>query len=87
MTITRTIVIADIKPAELAATFLAMCDEDQAAFFNAFKAVTDKWPGAGWCQQCCAMSEFLNRDGIETISKLAEWAAEPYQSPSAAGAA
>ena len=78
MSITRTIVLDDLTPEELAVNFLAMDGKRQAAFFNAFKAITDKWPGAGWCQQCCALSEYLNRDGIETIAKLGEWAADPY---------
>lgn len=81
--LTRTIKIDDITPQELATLFLAMCGEEQAMFFNAFKATTDTWPGAGWCQQCCGLSGYLNSDGQETIAKLAEWAAEPYVSKSA----
>ena len=84
MTITRTIEIADITPQELATEFLCWDGEKQAAFFNAFKAETDKWPGAGWCQQCCEISRFLEPVGIETILKLGEWAAEPYVSGAAA---
>jgi hypothetical protein len=74
----RLIVIEDITPEELAMEFLCMDGEKQAAFFNSFKARTDKWPGAGWCQQCCAMSQHLDKGGIEAIAKLAEWAADPY---------
>ena len=80
--ITRTVTIDDITPQELATLFLDMPDSEQAAFFNAFKATTDTWPGAGWCQQCCAMSEYLDNDGKGTIAKLAEWSAEPYVKPS-----
>lgn len=82
--ITRTVVLDDIAPEELAAVFLDMDAEQQAAFFNAFKAEMDKWPGAGWCQQCCSMSRFLEPSGIESILKLAEWAAEPYGAGAAA---
>ena len=82
MMVTRTFQINDLTPQELAAIFLGWHSEQQAAFFNAFKAETDKWPGAGWCQQSCAISEHLNSAGIETILKLGEWAAEPYVSPS-----
>lgn len=78
-TLKRTFVIDDITPEELATEFLCMDDEQQARFFNAFKAETDTWPGAGWCQQCCAMSEHLDASGIETILKLADWATNPYQ--------
>ena len=84
MSVTRTFVIDDIAPEELAATFLDWDGEQQAAFFNAFKAETDKWPGAGWCQQSCEISRFLDRSGIESIAKLAEWAADPYVSVGAA---
>lgn len=79
--IQRTITIDDIDPRELAEAFLEMDGEQQAAFFNAFKAETDRWRGAGWCQQCSEISRFLNADGIETIAKLAEWAADPYVPP------
>lgn len=67
-----------ITPQELAAAFLEMDSIEQAEFFNAFKAETDKWAGAGWCQQCCNISRHLEPSGIETIAKLAEWAADPY---------
>ena len=80
--ITRTVTIDDITPQELATLFLAMLDSEQAAFFNAFKATTDTWPGAGWCQQCCGLSEYLDNDGKGTIAKLAECSAEPYVKPS-----
>lgn len=81
MAIVRTFKIDDLNPQELADAFLGMGGKGQAQFFNAFKAATDQWPGAGWCQQCCAMSEHLDAAGIETIAKLAEWAADPYRSP------
>lgn len=79
--IKRTIEIGDITPEEAAAIFLENGSEWQAQFFNAFKAETDTWPGAGWCQQCCAISTFLDKSGQETIAKLAEWAADPYVAP------
>ena len=75
----RTFVIDDITPEELATEFLGMDDKQQARFFNAFKDETDKWTGAGWCRQCCALSVHLDKGGIETILKLGEWAADPYR--------
>jgi len=78
MPIERTFTIDDITPQELAELFLGMYADKQAAFFNAFKAITDTWPGAGWCQQSSGISHYLNSDGIETILKIAEWAANPY---------
>lgn len=68
----------DLTPEELAAAFLELDGFEQAAFFNSMKAITDTWAGAGWCQQCCDMSVYLDASGKETIAKLAEWAAEPY---------
>lgn len=47
-TLKRTFIIDDITPEELATEFLCMDGEQQARFFNAFKAETDTWPGAGW---------------------------------------
>lgn len=79
--ITRTIEINDITPEEAAALFLGWFGDQQAAFFNAFRDITDTWPGAGWCQQCCDISQHLDSNGTETIAKLAEWAADPYVSP------
>ena len=79
MSVTRTITIDDIAPEELARVFLRYDGEQQAAFFNSMKAVTDTWPGAGWCSQCLCVSEHLDASGIETILKLGEWAADPYK--------
>lgn len=85
--ITRTLTIADITPAELAKVFAAMFADEQAAFFSEVGRIAATWPGAGWCQQSCAISENLDKRATETILKLAEWAAEPYVSPSVKGAA
>ena len=74
----RSFEIDNITPEELASVFLEFVGYQQAAFFNAFKAKTDEWGGAGWCQQCCSISRHLDAAGIETIAKLAEWAADPY---------
>ena len=79
MRIERTVKIDDITPQEAADYFLSQDNKWQAAFFNAFKTETDKWRGAGWCQQCCSISEYLDSAGIEAILKLGEWAAEPYR--------
>ena len=79
--ITRNIIIDDITPAELAAVFCAMYSDEQAAFFSEIGRITASWPGAGWCQQCCGISENLDKRATEVIAKLAEWAADPYVSP------
>lgn len=77
--IARTIVIDDVSPEELAELFAGMVDEDQARFFARVGEIADGWSGAGWCQQCCSISEHLDRKATETILKLAEWAADPYR--------
>ena len=82
--ITRTVTIDGITPAELAQVFCAMYADEQAAFFSEVGRIASAWPGAGWCQQSCAISENLDKRATETIVKLAEWAAEPYVSPTKA---
>ena len=77
MSVTRTIELSDLTPQELAELFARMFDDEQAAFFNALKPITDKWPCAGWCQQCSQIVEHLDKGGFEVIAKLAEWAADP----------
>jgi len=77
--ITRTFEIEDIAPEELAFLFAHMDGEQQARFFSIVGRIADAWPGAGWCQQCCAISEHLDAKATETILKLGEWAAEPYR--------
>lgn len=77
----RTVTIADITPAELASLFCGMYADEQAAFFSEIGRITSAWPGAGWCQQSCAISENLDKRATDAILKLAEWAAEPYAAP------
>lgn len=78
MAIRRTFEIGDITPEELATIFCEMDGEQQARFFSAVGKIAATWPGAGWCQQSCAISEHLDKSATETILKLSEWAAEPY---------
>lgn len=80
MTLVRTFEVGvdDITPDELAALFSEMDGEQQARFFSRLGAIASTWPGAGWCQQCCSISEHLDKTATETILKLGEWAAEPY---------
>lgn len=78
MAVTRTIELDDLTPDELAELFAHMFGDQQARFFTRVGEIAATWPGAGWCQQCCAISEHLDKVGTETILKLGEWAAEPY---------
>ena len=77
MTVTRTIEISDINPEELALIFSNYSSIEQALFFNALKPITDKWAGAGWCQQSSQIALRLDNGGAEIVAKLAEWAADP----------
>ena len=81
MGIRREIVLNDLTPDELALLFCDMDGEEQAAFFSHVGQIAQDWPGAGWCQQSCSISEHLDKSATETILKLAEWAAEPYVHP------
>ena len=77
--IKREIVLDDITPHELAKVFCEMFADEQAAFFSEVARIASTWPGAGWCQQSCSISENLDDRAIETIVKLAEWARDPYR--------
>lgn len=79
--VVRVVVLDDLTPAELALLFCDMDGEAQAEFFSSVGKIAAEWPGAGWCQQSCAISENLDKTATETILKLAEWAAEPYVRP------
>jgi hypothetical protein len=81
MSITRTIELDDLTPEELAFAFCEMDGGQQAAFFSTVGKIAATWPGTGWCQQCCAMSEHFDKNATETCLKLGQWAAEPYHRP------
>lgn len=72
MTVSRTIKLADLTPAELAELFCEMDSDQQAEFFAGIKLIAAKWPGAGWCQQSHEIARSLDADGREVIEKLAE---------------
>lgn len=76
--LTRTVTFDDITPDELAELFAGMHGGQQARFFARVGEIAGTWPGAGWCQQCCSISEHLDAKATETILKLGEWASEPY---------
>jgi hypothetical protein len=78
MTVTRTISLDNITPAELADLFAnGLNNEQQAEFFDVVGAIAKAWPGAGWCTQACAISAELTPLARETIATLAEHAADP----------
>jgi len=69
--IIRTIEINDLSPLELAALFTEMEAEPQARFLSEIWRIARAWPGAGWCQQSCAIVGHLDADGRDTIKTLA----------------
>ena len=71
MSVTRTIEINDLTPAELAQIFTGMCGNQQAEFFAAIRPIAATWPGAGWCQQSCDIVTHLNSDGRFVVETLA----------------
>jgi hypothetical protein len=74
MTITRTITLDDLTPDELAELFCKMFADEQAAFFAKVAQVASTWPGAGMCQQACAIADHLDHDGRYAIERLADHA-------------
>jgi len=77
MAVIPTVIDVPVTPEQLATAFSEMCGDEQAIFFDALKPITDKWPGAGWCQQSSDIAGHLTDSGREIIAKLAEWAADP----------
>jgi hypothetical protein len=71
MSVTRTVKLDDLTPAELAQAFCDMGCRDQAAFFEKVWEIGLTWHGAGWCQQSCAIVEASDSDAREAIRTLA----------------
>lgn len=70
MGVTRTHEIR-LEPAELAELFCGMTNDNQAEFFRRISLIVRDWPGAGWCQQSCAIADKMTPGGREVISTLA----------------
>lgn len=72
-TVTRTVVVSDLTPAEMASIFAQWDSDQQAAFFDALKAEAADWPGMGWCGQAMSIVDKLGDPGFEIVAKLADW--------------
>lgn len=72
MSITRTIEVNDLTPAELAELFCEMDSHQQTEFFETINGLAAKWPGAGWCQQSCSIADSMTSGARFVIEKLAE---------------
>lgn len=71
MAVIRTVEFDDFTPHELATVFAGMDDRQQAEFFASVWNIAKEWPGAGWCQQSCAIVSHLDRDGRNAVETLA----------------
>ena len=69
--VTRTVLIDDLTPEELAALFCELHSAGQAAFFSEVWRLAKAWPGAGWCQQSYSIARDIDDDGRNAIRTLA----------------
>lgn len=70
--ITRSIVIDDLTPAEIAQLFAGQDSGGQAEFFTELAKITAGWPGAGWCMQCAHIKDLMTPEGRQIVTTLAE---------------
>lgn len=78
--ITRTIILDDLTPQELARVFSIMASDEQAAFFNALHGEVQNYGGTGWCGQCAWIVDDLDRGGRDIIKTLAGHVADKQAS-------
>lgn len=71
-TVTRTVTISDLTPAEMASIFAGWFDTDQAAFFDALAAETADWPGCGWGGQAYELCTKLGEPGTRMVADLSD---------------
>lgn len=71
MSVTRTVKLDDLTPAELAQVFCDMGCRDQAAFFEKVWEIGLTWRGAGWCRQSYAIAGSASMPAREAIRTLA----------------
>lgn len=60
-----------ITPRQLAEEFCDMLSDDQEAFFVQVGEIAKGWPGAGWCQQSCAILNMASPDARDVVRTLA----------------
>lgn len=70
-TVTRTVTISDMTPAEMASIFASWFDDQQAAFFAALVEESKDWPGSQFEGQAYAIVQKLDRDGMKIVGDLA----------------
>ncbi len=71
MPVTRSIVLADLTPEELAELFCEKCGDEQARFFDHINVIARSWPGSGWCGQAHDIAQNLGTGGRSVVKTLA----------------
>jgi hypothetical protein len=71
-TVTRTVTVSDLTPAEMASIFAAWDSRHQAAFFAALREESRDWPHSGWCGQAYYLVSDANPDALFVLDKLAD---------------
>ena len=71
-TVTRTITVSDLTPAEMASIFANYDSIQQAAFFAAIRDESRDWPNSGWCGQAHYIVTDANPDAMFVLDKLAD---------------
>jgi hypothetical protein len=71
MTVTRTVEVNDLTPAEMAELFANMWADRQADFFSYLWEIAAEWPGTGWCQQSVSIIQKAGPNAREAIRTLA----------------
>lgn len=71
-TVTRTLTVSDLTPAEMASVFADWSDIDQAEFFHHLRAESRDWPNSGWCGQAYNIVSRLSPDGRAIVEALAD---------------
>ena len=71
-TVTRTVTVSDLTPAEMASIFASWVSTDQAAFFAALREESRDWPNSGWCGQAHYIVTDADTDALFILDKLAD---------------
>ena len=71
-TVTRTVTLSDLTPAEMASLFAGWSSTLQGEFFAALRAESEDWPNSGWCGQCYYIVQDADADALFVLDKLAD---------------
>jgi hypothetical protein len=74
--LTRSLVIDDLTPSELATVFVNFGSEKQADFFNQVAIQVEPWGALGWQKQSIWIAEDLTAKGRVIVEDLAAMISE-----------